>query len=212
MFYAYVHATPDGTPFYVGKGLLRRAREFRRNRNTWYLRVVEKYGEPLVGMFECSSEETAFLLERGVIRCLRRQGTVLTNLTSGGEGMSGWSPNDEYRARMSERMRGRTVSVEARAKIGVAARARRHTEAAKTKQCAVDRAYLHERVGEKHPMFGKRLSAQHVAALVAAHMGKPKRKVPCSICGKLVAVNTLHRWHEANCKRAPRDGSDAGVP
>ncbi len=93
-FYAYIHCKPDGSPFYVGKGKGGRAYEFKRPRNPYYANTVAKYGTPLVGKLDCSSEEIAFELEKGLIKCLRRMGVKLTNLTDGGDGTSGYRHDD----------------------------------------------------------------------------------------------------------------------
>lgn len=63
---------------------------------------------------------------------------------------------------------------------------------------------------------GKQLSTERKAKISAAKKGvtpnrvmtdtyrallqRPKEKVACSCCGKLVAVNLVNRWHNDNCK------------
>lgn len=109
MDFAYVHCKPDGTPFYVGKGKLRRARYFGE-RNPYHKAVVEKYGRAnlLVGMLGCSTPAIAYQLEEGLIKCLTRMGVRLCNFTSGGEG--GKSPTPETRAKLSAAAKKRGVS------------------------------------------------------------------------------------------------------
>lgn len=108
--FAYIHCKPDGTPFYVGKGALRRARYFGE-RNPHHRSVVAKYGVKnlLYGVLECSDDATAYELERGLIKCLQRAGVRLSNLTEGGDG--GRNPTAETRARMSAAAKKRGVSV-----------------------------------------------------------------------------------------------------
>lgn len=107
--FAYIHCKPDGTPFYVGKGSLRRAK-YLGERNPYHQATVDKYGREniLIGMLECSSSDTAFALEKGIIKCLRRQNIKLTNFTDGGEG--GVNPCPETRRRLSEAAKRRGVS------------------------------------------------------------------------------------------------------
>jgi len=107
--YAYIHCKPDGTPFYVGKGALRRAK-YLGERNPYHQAVVEKYGKQniLVGKLECSSDEVAFELERGLIKCIKSMGVRLTNFTDGGDG--GSNPVPETRKRLSEAAKKRGVS------------------------------------------------------------------------------------------------------
>jgi len=107
--FAYIHCKPDGTPFYVGKGSLRRAK-YLGERNPHHKAVVAKYGAKNIskGWIECSNDETAFELEKGIIKCLRRMGVILTNFTDGGEG--GKNPTEETRHRLSEAAKKRGVS------------------------------------------------------------------------------------------------------
>lgn len=107
--YAYIHCKPDGVPFYVGKGALRRAK-YLGERNQHHQATVKKYGKDniLIGMLECSSSKTAYELEAGIIKCLKRMGVKLTNFTAGGDG--GKDPCEETRKRLSEAAKKRGVS------------------------------------------------------------------------------------------------------
>jgi bisphosphoglycerate-dependent phosphoglycerate mutase len=138
--YAYVHCKPDGTPFYVGKGTVRRSKKLY-GRNERHTRTVEKYGKDniLIGRMECSTDDTAFELERGIIKCLKRFGVDLANMTEGGLGglqdqvpwNKGKKFTDEHRAKLSAaRMgkspwnKGNTFSAEAKAKMSESAKKR----------------------------------------------------------------------------------------
>ena len=110
-------------PFYVGKGKLRRAR-YLGDRNEWHKNVVSKYGHEniLIGIIECSTEEEAFDLERGLIKTLKRAGVPLCNFTDGGEGTSNPCPETRARIRASAKKRGisqATRDAAIRAKKGV---------------------------------------------------------------------------------------------
>jgi hypothetical protein len=136
MNYAYIHCRPDGNPFYVGKGKLRRVNNLRE-RNPHHTAIVAKHGREniLVGKFECSSEAAAYELEIGLIKCITAMGTRLANYTIGGDG--GRSPCEGTRKKLSEAakkrgvsqvtreasrkaLRGRVVSQEERDKISAA--------------------------------------------------------------------------------------------
>lgn len=127
-FYAYIHCKPDGTPFYVGKGDERRVAKKSRSHNLRHKRVLNKYGKDkiLVGKMECSTEEIAFDLERGLIKRLRKMGIDIVNLTEGGDGASGAVRSPETRAKMSlaqtgnKKALGKKKSEEARAKMAAA--------------------------------------------------------------------------------------------
>lgn len=104
--FAYVHARPDGTAFYVGKGTRQRAFEMSAGRRSkHHQRIVAKHGKGniLVGLMECSSAEIAFELEKGLIKCFRRMGVVLCNHTDGGEGWH--NPTEADKAKHSQAMR-----------------------------------------------------------------------------------------------------------
>ena len=130
-FYAYIHAKPDGTPFYIGKGNGRRLNMFHK-RNQHHKNVVAKYDKRniLIGKLDCSDESTAFDLEMGLIKCLRRSGVALVNLTDGGHGPSGLIVTPEQRAKISATLTGRKGSPHtdaSKAKISVANKGRKRT-------------------------------------------------------------------------------------
>jgi len=107
--FAYVHCKPDGHPFYVGKGSLRRAK-YLGERNAHHQSIVKKYEKSniLIGMMECSTDSIAFELEKGIIKCLKNSGINLSNFTDGGEG--GLNPSIETRKKISESAKKRGVS------------------------------------------------------------------------------------------------------
>lgn len=107
-FYAYIHARPDGTPFYVGKGHYRRMLNFSK-RNPHHKNIVAKYGKEniMMGKLDCSSEEISFELEKGLISCLKRMNVSLVNRTAGGEGVTGVPLSEEHKAKVSAALMGR---------------------------------------------------------------------------------------------------------
>lgn len=114
---AYIHAKPDGSPFYVGKGTPTRMRSLTKNRNSWHNHITKKYGlENIQCLFlECSDEKTAFELEKGLIKALKANGYTLCNLTLGGEGPSGYKHDREIVERIREKNTGRQQPPEERA-------------------------------------------------------------------------------------------------
>lgn len=129
-FYAYIHCRPDGTPFYVGKGRGRRANVVKRV-NRWHSHIVASDGAHniLIGKLDCSSEAIAFELEKGLIKCLKRMGHTLVNMTAGGEGSTGYVSSPESRRKQSEKLRGIKRSDEFREKMRVVGKARGVPEA-----------------------------------------------------------------------------------
>lgn len=103
MFYTYLHCTPSGDPFYVGKGSGKRA--YRLNqRNAHHKAVIAKYGKDNIRIFifPCESEESAFLDEVHQIAQLRNEGFDLVNHTDGGEGESGYESFDKSRIKTNK--------------------------------------------------------------------------------------------------------------
>lgn len=106
MFGAYLHARPTGAVFYVGKGRAKRALSLSA-RNPYHGSIIQKYKKEniIVRFIECSNEETAFELEKGLIKCFRKMGSRLANITNGGEGTSGLVHSLETKAKISLRSR-----------------------------------------------------------------------------------------------------------
>jgi hypothetical protein len=85
-FYTYVHQTPDGRVFYVGKGRGSRASR-PSNRNPHWNAVVKKCGAfewHIVA--EGLDEQSAYEHEKELIASLRSMGEKLCNVTDGGDG------------------------------------------------------------------------------------------------------------------------------
>ena len=128
---SYLHARPDGSIFYVGKGDVVRSRLLIRSRNQHHKNVVNKHGKDsiLVSFIPCTTEKIALELEVGLIKCLKQMGIHLTNKTEGGEGIAGlgrgYKHTDDAKARMSKARignkysEGNIVSKETRAKRAV---------------------------------------------------------------------------------------------
>lgn len=133
--FAYIHCKPDGVPFYVGKGALRRAR-YLGERNAHHKAIVNKYGiaNILKGVIDCSSDKIALELEVGLIKCLRRMGTKLANFTDGGEGTI--NPTPESRQRMSEAAKKRGVSEACKLAKVIALKGRKLSDEHKAKVAA----------------------------------------------------------------------------
>ena len=63
MWYVYIHFKPNGRPFYVGKGLLNRAKTLARPHNDIHCKILKKYGKGSIKVmmfpFETNSEAVA---------------------------------------------------------------------------------------------------------------------------------------------------------
>ena len=101
-FYTYLHCKPNGEPFYIGKGCGTRSHNLA-SRNNHHKNIVAKYGKENIKIFVflCESEAEAVRDEIIQIKQLREDGYILTNVTDGGDGMSGFKLDEETRNKMS---------------------------------------------------------------------------------------------------------------
>lgn len=98
-FYIYIHCTPDGIPFYIGKGKENRCLD-ETYRNQWWKNIVNKYGYYVIIKEINLSEEDCFKKEVFWIEHFGRRDLntgTLVNLTNGGEGVAGriWSEDQK---------------------------------------------------------------------------------------------------------------------
>jgi len=110
-YYVYEHWRLDRDEcFYVGKGHGNRAFSMK-NRNKHHQAIVSKLNR-IGSAFEVKivasglSEEEAFSLERNQIQFWRELGVDLTNITNGGEGISGFRHSKETKRKLSEQNKG----------------------------------------------------------------------------------------------------------
>ena len=130
IYYVYVYKTPveltigtirfcPGDPFYIGKGKGKRAWDHlteKVNKKINYLKhgVIDKIraagAEPIIEFIsECLSEYDAHVIETSEILKYGRiaKGTgILTNLTEGGEGGSGYTHTEEIKKKWSAARKG----------------------------------------------------------------------------------------------------------
>lgn len=90
--------------FYVGKGRRDRAWSLQ-GRNIYWRRVNSKHGFAVTICAYWDSEDEAHQHEIFLIKCFRDMGTPLTNMTDGGEGMSGYTPSPESNMKRSESLK-----------------------------------------------------------------------------------------------------------
>lgn len=112
-FFVYLHIKPTNNGinsiFYVGKGNSNRLKKITREHNHHHRNIINKYGHKniIVKYLRCTSEEHALNLEKQIISVLRRMGVNITNVTDGGEGVSGLSHSDESKRKMSLSKKGK---------------------------------------------------------------------------------------------------------
>lgn len=155
--YVYVHRRgDDGSVFYVGKGRWKYRFSQKTGRNIYWQRVAEKYGWSAEVVCHFQTHEDALRYEVELIAHLRDAGVKLTNITVGGDGASGYKQTPEHVAKRvasiagkkwtDERRaaaKGKTLSLETRAKLSKAVTGFRHTDEAKMKISDAQRGNLH---------------------------------------------------------------------
>lgn len=98
-FYVYAHyRESDGRIFYVGKGCGNRLRSAYR-RNCYWQRVAAKHGWRAEKIIDGLPEACALSFEKAIIAANR---SALSNITDGGEGVSGLKHSEETRRKMVE--------------------------------------------------------------------------------------------------------------
>ena len=217
--YVYMLVDPrNNQPFYVGKGKGNRCRfhldeaKYYNKRKSLKLSKIRKLFslgmEPtIVKVEENVTDAQAIDLEVLLIAEMRDIGIPLTNMTDGGDGAQGYKHPKEHLDRMSALFKNRFVSEETKQRMrkpkseqGRAniAKARLTTSYRPTEE--TKRKTSKALLGRPSPMKGKTHTDEARAKMSAAGKGKPKSKVECPHCHKLVAVNTAKRWHFDNCK------------
>lgn len=155
-FYIYILFRPDGRPCYVGKGKKNRiGRHFEMARqgvhpNPHLGNIIRNAGGRLDHQIAASGldEGAAHVEEMRVIAAIGREahGGPLVNQTDGGEGVSGYVPTAEERARSSARHKGNTyclghkASPETREKQRQAKLGTKHSPETKAKRSAIMKA------------------------------------------------------------------------
>lgn len=191
-YYVYTLNDPrNGLPFYVGKGNGRRCffhvwEARNTNKSTPKLnkiRKIERLGfQVLVKKIdENITDDLAKDLECFLISEAKFKGIDLTNLTDGGDGVSGFKRTPEMIAKS------------------------RHDWTDEQKN-RISKSLS----GENHFNFGKPCSDERKKAIIAGttgvkksttiNMKKPKKKEQCVHCGIWASGGNLKRWHMDNCK------------
>ena len=200
----YVHTRPDGSVFYVGKGVP--SRPYRRNgRNMIWKAEVEKVGNFIVKIIESGlTEEQAFAKEIELIAEFREIGVNIVNQTKGGDGCKSLVFTDEIKEKLKIARKNQVPPM-----LG-------KTTSEKTKQILSE-----IRIGEKNPMYGKKHTEETKAKFkyrpVAKHWfgkkitdevrkkmsesHKNKPQLQCPHCKKIGGSAGMKVNHFDNCKQ-----------
>ncbi len=176
LYYTYSHAKPDGSVFYIGKGVGKRAHGFS-SRNRYWKRVVAKHGKPIVEILaNWQTEQEAFEHEMFLIDCFKGMGFRLANITKGGDGVAGLRWTEESKAKLSN------------SKLGTKFENRGATSVKRGDKLPKERA--------------KKMAEILIRARqnIKPQTGIPVEQVECPACGKVGGKGAMRRWHFDNCK------------
>ena len=169
----YRHRRADNNAiFYVGKASNKYRKDSHADRNKhWHEIVKEANGFISEVVVDNISEELSLLVEREYIDQLKRLNVALCNLTSGGQGKTGWQPSEETKKLWSEQRKGKapwnkgnkkpivTASQEEKNRIKQEANNKR-SEALKGRipwNKGIKLTYAHKLRGKPSPNKGKRV-------------------------------------------------------
>lgn len=105
-YYTYIHSTPDGEIFYVGKGCGHRAFSTGKRSLAWRKMVADNNGITIKIVSYFETEQEAFEDEKKLISFYKKQNANLVNESEGGLGPLGYCQSVELRAKKSKLMRG----------------------------------------------------------------------------------------------------------
>jgi len=110
MFYTYAHYKKDtGELFYIGKGKGIR-HTVSNNRNNFWNNIVNKHGFFSKILATWKTESEAFEHEKVLIYSFKKMNYTLANMTDGGEGSTGWVPDDNWKLKRSKIAKEQYVS------------------------------------------------------------------------------------------------------
>ena len=196
-FYVYTYSYPDGTPFYVGKGRGRRKNthlcdaKSGRRQHSFTVRVISKILKnkemPVINkIVEGVDEELAFFVEEEYIKKYGRRdlGTgILTNETSGGDGISILSP---------EKLK---VIKQAGIKGGLLTRFKKGLVPWNKGLCPQP----HVLEALRNANIGKKQSETSKAKKSLKLRGYVHKIITCPNCGKSGGETSIKRWHFDKC-------------
>lgn len=177
-FYVYLLLDPRKfyLPFYVGKGKGNRCSHHLRKKygsNTIKQRIVDKiYSvglKPKIMIWKNNlTEQEAYDVEIELIKRFGKicnKSGILSNLTDGGEGLSGHTFSEEHKRKIGEAHRGKIVSEETREKQRIIAQ-NRPPISEETKKKKSDNIQKRIADGWISPLRGKKLSEDHRAKVI----------------------------------------------
>jgi hypothetical protein len=211
---AYVYTLTDprnGMPFYVGKGHGKRCEAHldeakyytkRKSKKLNKIRKLMSLGmKPIITKVEENvSDAQAIDFECFLIAEMRDIGIPLTNMTDGGDGAQGYKHTEEHKKYVTQLFKGRIVSEETKQKMRKPKSEEGRANIAKARLTTTYRPSEETKRKTSEALKGRIITDEHKAKIKAGLTGKPKAKIECPHCQKLVSPAMAKRWHFDNCK------------
>lgn len=190
-FYVYIHRRKtDYQPFYVGKGMGRRAWETSsKRRNRHWINVAQKHGVYVEIYKDGISESEAFEIEIALIAEMKSLGIELANKTDGGEGSSGAKLSKSHQEALLKALAGHKFNV-----------GRKHSDQARQNMSAATKKYYET---NEHPWTGKSHSPMTKELIASKLRGRQfsdetKEKMRQSRIGKTMPDDVKEKIRQKN--------------
>jgi hypothetical protein len=131
---------------------------------------------------------------------MRDIGIPLTNMTDGGDGAKGYKHTEEHKQMMRELFAGRIFTEEHRQAMSKPKSKEGRANIAKARLTTTYRPSEETKRKTSEALKGRIITDEHKAKIKAGLTGKPKAKIECPHCQKLVSPAMAKRWHFDNCK------------
>jgi len=105
-YYTYIHASPDGEVFYVGKGTGRRLYSMHDRSWIWRERFNQLDGIIMKIVAKFETEDEAFEHEKELVKKYKDQGCNLVNQSDGGSGPNGYKFTEARKELISKKLTG----------------------------------------------------------------------------------------------------------
>ena len=225
IYFVYEHWRPDRDEcFYVGKGSGKRSADMHR-RGPHHKAIQAKLAA--LGMCaevrmvaEALTEDEAFAFEIERIAFWRSDGAGLANKSKGGEGPSGHVHTEDWKRRVGDKLRGRVISAETRAKLAKAAMGNSRGLGTKKSAEAIERTASAHRgvkrsaetrarisaIKKANPSFkGRHHTAESIAKIKAKQIGVPKSEQTKANMRKPKSEAHKQKLSEANIGKTHTD-------
>jgi hypothetical protein len=220
IFYVYIYLDPrkPGSyeygkysfkyePFYVGKGKENRMYDHLKDESQSYKSnkiqklISEGYNleNYIIKIKDNMEEQEAFDLEIKLISLIGRldlETGPLTNMTDGGEGISGHLHTEESKRKISESLIGFTHTKETKEKMSKIKKGHKHSEETKKKISKSNSDENHHMYGEHHSEETKKKMSESLIGFT--HTEETKNKMSESHKGKKLSEETKNKISGAN--------------